>query len=200
MKHIFTAIALLTLILTACSGGTPEPSNAAKVESTIVNNQQDQYNKTQPVPFFDHSLPRQLYIDFYKAKNNAVATYTYLFSEYSGKTFLLCDSVGYPFPGGTQLTNGVTTTDVSSNDGDYHTYQGGALATIQQPEPDGLFPPSNASGTIVMCLNPDGTVAPLHVEPNVVTIPYELANADTTTFARRPDGKSTIALSTAPHS
>lgn len=42
------------------------------------------------------------------------------------------------------------------------------------PEPNGLYTPDDASATLIQCVNPDGTVNPTYIEDNVMTFPYRL--------------------------
>ncbi len=50
---------------------------------------------------------------------------------------------------------------------------------LPQPEPNGLFMPSAADGTWVMCLAPDGkSIKPVYVEPRVLVYPFEMPSVD----------------------
>lgn len=146
------AIALVALILLgACTETT---------ETTRVKEQQDLYIKTQPEPQFDWSLERHLMVKLYEARNTSVATWSYTVNQYSGAVEWECASIGYPVPGGTQLTN----PEQSIGNG----------GSMPQPEPNGLFSPSTSQGTWVMCANDDGTVSPIYIEDLVRTYPYPM--------------------------
>ena len=87
-------------------------------------------------------------------------TYTYTFAEASGQRTFLCNSVGYGIPFATQYTNP-----------EKYEYNS---TTIPQADPSGLFPPTSADSTWVMCKSPDGKVTPLYVEPKIIVSPYKL--------------------------
>jgi hypothetical protein len=89
-------------------------------------------------------------------------TYTYTFAEASGEIKFLCNSVGYGIPFATQYTNPEKRL--------YNTSEG----TIPQADPSGLFPPTSADSTWVMCKSPTGEVTPLYVEPKIIVSPYKL--------------------------
>ena len=96
--------------------------------------------------------------------NESLVTYTYLFSEQTGKLIFLCNSIGFGIPYATQFTNPLKTVD---------TYHG--ATTIAQADPNGLFSPAAAEGTWVMCSdNVKGKATPMYVEPRVVTSTYKL--------------------------
>jgi len=200
-RNIFGILGILALITTiflnACSAEAQSTSKANVAENQVVLNQQDHYNKTQPVPYFDFSLKRQILIDYYKAANSAVSTFSYVLTQFpQPQMHLICPSVSFPIQGGTQLTNGQQATEYAA-DGTRACYNGCSLATIGQAEPDGSFSPANGQGTIVLCLNDDGTAAPVYQEGEVYTYPYKLANADEKLMAR--SGKSSINLDTKQH-
>lgn len=187
----------LAFLVSACGAPAANTDQANVAENHTVLTQQDHYNKTQPIPFFDFSLRRQMLIDYYKAANQAVATYTYYVNMFpTAKAYLVCPSISIPIQGGTQLTNGLQAVDQAAN-GNSHNYNGGALAAIQQAEPDGTFAPANGQGTIILCVNDDGTASPVYAEPNVMTFPYKLAGADETLFSRA--SKSTMTIETKQH-
>lgn len=151
-------IALLVASALILSAGC---DTADTKEASRVRQQQQHYLETQPPPFFERSLERYLMIELYRARNSAVATWTYRLNEYTGKIIWQCPSIGYPIPGGTQLTN------PEQNVGS----QG---AVIPQAEPNGMFSPQTSQGTYVMCVNDDGTVSPRYAEPLVETFPYPM--------------------------
>ncbi len=138
-------------------------SNSYDAESNVVDNQQDVYTKNQPVPVFDYSLPRNLMTQLYVVKNKAVATYSYVQSDYTGKILWQCASIGYPIPANTQLTN------PSRVDRTYSEQ----YPVIPQPEPDGLYSSPSTTGTYVMCTDGSG-LAPRYEERPVFVSPVPL--------------------------
>ncbi len=93
-----------------------------------------------------------------------MSTSSYVVNPYTGRINWECPSIGYPIPGGTELTNPLQ--DVGT---------GGPIA---QAEPNGLFSPPSALGTYVMCLNDDGTVSPAYIEDNVRTFAQPMTEVD----------------------
>ena len=95
-----------------------------------------------------------------------LATFTYIVAGQSGKLVFLCDSIGYGLPAATQYTSPQKI--VSGIDNHY--------IAMPQADPNGLFSPSSAEGTWVMCSDPssEGKARPLYVEPRIVTSPFKL--------------------------
>lgn len=149
---------LLTLViglslaaLTTASAGFFSDSSGK--ESNRVEEQQSVYIDSQPVPFFDWSLERHIFTELYKARNEAVTTYSYV-RNWQGEIIFSCESMGYPLPANMQLTN--------PEEFKYKT-------TIPQPEPNGLYSSPSSVGTYIFCTNDDGTVSPSYFEENVET-------------------------------
>ena len=93
---------------------------------------------------------------------DGLVTYTYTVPETTGRPVFLCNSIGYGLPAATQYTNPEKVE-----------YQG---TTLPQADPNGLFSPSSAEGTWVMCTDPSGTgkTRPVYVEPRVIVSPFKL--------------------------
>jgi len=159
---IHYALALIGLLSAGCW------DNSDLQERSSVERQQDLYLKSQPTPFFDWSFERHLMIKLYEARNNAVTTYSYLQSPYTGKIMSSCPSLGYPIPATTQLTN----PEKASRSG------GGEVIVLPQAEPSGLYSPPSTSATWVMCVGPDGNVEPVYWESNVQTYPRPMKEVD----------------------
>ena len=94
---------------------------------------------------------------------DGLVTYTYTVPETTGRPVFLCNSIGYGLPAATQYTNP-------------HKYERISGVTIPQADPNGLFSPSSAEGTWVMCTDPSGTgkTRPVYVEPRVIVSPFKL--------------------------
>lgn len=100
---------------------------------------------------------------------NDLSTFTYLWSEQSGRWVFFCNSIGYGVPYATQYTN----PQYMARD----TQRG--FATLPQADPNGLFSPASADGTWVMCKDPKGTeVKPVFIEPRTIVSPFELPTAE----------------------
>lgn len=165
MKRI-ALIAIATIALLGCNKAeqTTESRDAKRVQQ-----QQSQYEKAQPIPAFDWSLERHLVIELYKVRNQRVATHSVWRSD-RGLIEGDCPSYGYGIPYDTSLTNPLVATDIDLQ-GDEHSYQGGALTSIEQAEPNGVFASKNTAATWVMCLGEGGRLEPVYVETKVTVYP-----------------------------
>lgn len=107
----------------------------------------------------------------YEMRDNPKLSTTAYIVDLNGKLHKFCDALGYGFPYATQFTNPQRDTFYGNGNGT------GTANHFQmpQPEPNGLFMPSGADGTWVMCLNPESKeVQPVYVEPRVVISPFLL--------------------------
>ena len=161
------AVILMALVLPACKWSSGETAESR--ETKRVQRQQSQYEKGQPIPVFDWSLERHLVIELYKVRNQRAATHSVWRSD-RGLIEGDCPSYGYGIPYDTSLTNPLVATDID-NEGEEHNYQGGALASVEQAEPNGIFASKNTAATWVMCLGEGGTVEPIYVETKVTVYP-----------------------------
>jgi len=95
--------------------------------------------------------------------NQGLRTYTYM-RDMNGNLHKLCDSIGYPLPYATQYTNPQQ----------LHTSQYGNVS-YPMADPNGLYSPSSAEGTYVMCLNPESkAITPVYVEERLITSTYKM--------------------------
>lgn len=118
------------------------------------------------MPAIKNFRERKILKDIYELRDQAgLVTYTYLFSEQTGKKIFLCQSIGYGIPYATQFTNPQKL---------YQPYQGHFLS-MPQADPNGLFAPGAAEGTWVLCKDPNGSdTSPLYVEPRIIVSPFKL--------------------------
>ena len=158
-RYIFTIfIMLLSVSVLGCM------DNAETRDAKVVNDQQEQYQISQPVPKFDWSLERQLAIELYGARNERVATHSVWRSDY-GMIEGDCPSIGYPLPYDVQLTNPLRVAYQSSG------------AVIEQAEPNGLFSSKATSATWVRCIakiNGKVVESPVYIEGKVTAYAYPL--------------------------
>lgn len=180
-------IAAAAVAMTGCLG-----KNTATLEANKVAAQQDQYSKGQPVPAFDWSLERDLMIQLYELRNQRVATHSVWRSDY-GTIEYDCPSFGYGMPYDVSLTNPLQVTD---EDPDGHDKS--SLATIEMPEPNGIFASKNTSATWVFCVGENGALDPIYIEAKVTVFPFPV-NVDYTTNRVVKSGQSTATIKrTAP--
>jgi hypothetical protein len=161
--------ALSVLVMFGCENGEKAcgGSTSSSKESKAVNAQQAQYAKAQPIPVFDWSLERHLVIELYKVRNQRVSTHSVWRSD-TGVVEGDCPSYGYGIPYDTSLTNPLVATDI---DDEGEENGEGALTSIEQPEPNGIFASKNTSATWVMCLGESGQIEPVYVEAKVTVYP-----------------------------
>ena len=167
MRYItYTVLLIVAIVIAGCKAGDETTESR---DSKRVQQQQSQYEKGQPLPAFDWSLERHLVIELYKVRNQKAATHSVWRSD-RGLIEGDCPSYGYGIPYDTSLTNPLVATDIDLQ-GDEHHYQGGALTSIEQAEPNGVFASKNTAATWVMCLGEAGTIEPVYVETKVTVYP-----------------------------
>ena len=161
-------IFLTMCMFLASTCGEVAPTTESK-DALRVSQQQGQYAIGQPVPAFDWSLERHLMIELYKVRNQKAATHSVWRSD-RGLIEGDCPSYGYGLPYDTSLTNPLVATNIN-NQGYAHRNSGGALASIEQAEPNGIFASKNTAATWVMCLGAAGNLEPVYVETKVTVYP-----------------------------
>jgi hypothetical protein len=97
---------------------------------------------------------------------DGLVTYTYIFSQMTGKFTFIGQSIGYGIPYATEYTNPLKI-DWSSGHA--------SCGVINQADPNGLFSPAAAEGTWVLMLDPDtGKTRPQYIEERVEVFTYKL--------------------------
>lgn len=122
----------------------------------------DEATSQTGMPAIKNFRERKLLKDILELRDqDGLLTFTYTFSEMTGKLRFFCDSVGYGIPYSTQYSNPEK--------------RDGAL-TLPQADPNALFSPVSADGTWIMCNDPSRkTARPVYVEPRVIVSPFKLA-------------------------
>ena len=151
-KKILFAIPVVCLMTMANQG--------CESSDTIQNRQQELISKqaieTVGLPNIINFAEKALYKLIYELRDKNIPTYTYT-QDMNGKLHKLCNSFGYPIPYATQYTSPV------NNVG------------RPQADPNGLFSPSSADGTFVLCNDPKTKKNwPIYSEPKLITSPFEL--------------------------
>ncbi len=147
-----SSLVLVVLLLSGCI-----TDSSSSKQGTQVEQQQNIYVDNQPLPAFDWSLERHVFIELYKARNKAVNTYSYV-RNFNGQVIFSCKSIGFPLAFNMQLTNPESVQ-----------YSNGYREVLPQPEPNGLYSSPSTSGTYIFCLNSDGTISPSYFEADVET-------------------------------
>lgn len=172
-KYIKIALLVAMLpILGAANGGGCDGDPPRKSSDTIQQEQQEKIlqegTASVGMPAIVNFREKRLLKDIFELRDQSnLTTYTYLYNEMTGKLVFFCDSIGYGIPYATQFTS-------PGKPYGYSATQSGAFTTIPQADPNGLFSPASATGTWVMCQNPQkkGEVKPVYVEPNVIVTPF----------------------------
>lgn len=180
---------ILVLVFGMLMGCHAKDSQEA-ITTQAVQKQQSQYAKAQPIPAYDWSLERDLLIKLYNIRNNKVATHSVWRSDY-GIVEGDCPSMGYGLPYDTSLTNPLMSTDEDPNGYD----KTGALTSIGQAEPNGVYASTNTSATWVMCTGRTGTLEPHYVESKVTVYPCPV-NVNYATNRVKCAGKATVTINT----
>ena len=114
------------------------------------------------MPSIQNFRERKILKDILELRDqNGLVTFTYLFSEYSGKLIFLGESIGYGIPYSTQYTNP-------------EKYEGSGLS-LPQADPNGLFSAPSSEGTWILLRNPTtGNADAVYIETRIVVSPFKL--------------------------
>ncbi len=171
MKRFVSAVLLVTIALSGWAEGSGEGSEIA--DRATVREQQAIYGVALPVPLYDYSIPRDVFIQIYDVvTTKAYVTYTVVASM-TGAVMFHGPSIGYALPADTSLTNPL------KRDGSSYGY-----TSIEQAEPNGLYSSKNTDGTWVLFLNDDGTVTPVYTEMKVTTFPFSVVQESDGSWTR----------------
>ena len=154
------SIAVLGVSLTGCIEVTPSSDEVQQEQQErILREGTAQTGMPAIKNFRERKLLKQI---IEMRDQDGLVTYTYTVPETTGRPVFLCNSIGYGLPAATQYTNPEKVE-----------YQG---TTLPQADPNGLFSPSSAEGTWVMCSEPNGSgkTRPVYVEPRVIVSPFKL--------------------------
>ena len=166
MKSAYAALAIL-LSLAGCLEH-PQPSSDQK-QSMQQERILAEGTAQVGMPAIKNFRERKLLKDIIEMRDQAgLVTYTYLVAEQTGHLVFLCDSVGYGIPAATQFT--------SPQKLEFTELAGGHWTqnVMPQADPNGLFSPSSAEGTWIMCADPKGGAKPVYAEPRVIVAPFKL--------------------------
>lgn len=158
MKKILM-ISVCALFVTGCFDETETGKDQKRVEA-----QQQQYSASQPVPFYDWSLERDMVRQLYNIRNLEATTHSVWRSDL-GTIEGDCASIGFGIPYDTSLTNPLQISWRSSR---------GGAGVVEQAEPNGIFASKNTAATWVMCAGDTGSIEPVYVETRVTTYPYSV--------------------------
>jgi len=161
-------IILAALTLGACNEPTvPSSDQKMNAQQEAISNEAQQ---EVGMPAITNFQEKRMAKSIIEARDHSIATTTYVFAENSGQMFKLCDSVGYGLPYATQYTNPSKAVYVSCPG------KGCAITNIPQADPSGLFSPSTADATWILCIDPrDKKDKAVYVEPKTIVAPFPLS-------------------------
>jgi len=193
MKKKLAFVPLLLVCLILCMGidGCKDRSKSEEEDKAFVNSQQEHYQNTQPLEFYDWSIPRDVYQQIYRAITTQKVTTFTIVETMTGELRYAGPSIGYPIPADMSLTNPLQ---------GYYMYNGAGTA-IEQAEPMGLFSSKNTDGTWILFVDEDkGVLYPVYTEHKCTAFPF-LMERDSKGEWKRADRKPpkfTIEVRTEP--
>jgi hypothetical protein len=141
----------------SCSGPSGQTSENRQSNANLWNAEHD-----APAPVFNQvSTLRWAMIETEAAQVLGLPSTVFVFEQ--GMTqgpILQCAAIGYPNPGGTELTNPFK---MEGN--------GNGNIAVANIDPNQVYPPSTSEGTFFLCTEPGGQVVPVYGEPNVLAWP-----------------------------
>ncbi len=159
---------IIALILSAvCIGGV--------FTGCTESNDEKQADKTQQITqradsavglpnvtnFFEKKMLKRIIED---NDNPNLITYVYTQSAMTGKYEYIGEAIGHGVPYSTSYTNP-----------EYKVQGGNGNIALPQPDPNGIYKPSDAKGTWVMLIDPKSKEAkPTLIEPDVMTSQFKL--------------------------
>lgn len=179
MNKLFALLPVIPLLLANGSCEERAPSGAS-IEAQATRVLQDQAATVVGMPAVKNFAEKRQLKTIYELRDNAnLVTYTYSL-DMNGKRHKVCptNSVGFGIPYATQYTapKAMQRWRLPSTP-DYVAQWG--TTDAEQPEPNGLYMPSSADGTWIICVNPvTKELAPTYVEPRVVVYLFEMPSID----------------------
>jgi len=156
---------LLTCLVPVVLTGCTEDVSTESIQQNLQEKTTKQAAVSVGMPNIINFTEKRLAKKIYELRDDKIVTYTYLFSEQTGKKVFFCKSIGYALPYATQYSNPEKRVNTGTSDYNYN---------IAQAEPNGLYMPSSAEGTWVNCIDGAGTPQPVYVEPRVIVSPFKL--------------------------
>lgn len=169
-RKVVGGFLLIAILFIACTAEDCDSKSSDQIQKEQQERMLQEGTSQVGMPAIKNFRERKLLKDILELRDqNGLVTYTYLFSEQTGKLIYLGETVGYGIPYATQFTNPEKVA--------YDTAHG--YAVLPQADPNGLFSPASAEGTWVLLRDPNGKdVRPVYIEPRIVVSPFKLAEAN----------------------
>jgi hypothetical protein len=163
---ILVPLAAAAIIL-GCDEG-PRPT-ADQVQSQRQEVIQAELASQMGMPSIKNGAEMRLLKMIYEMRDQNRATFTYTFSEYTGKFRFLGNTVGFGIPYAAQYSSPTKYQWMPQGQGT------GVWKDAPQSEPNGLFMPAAAEGTWVLMKDPNSNdVLPVYLEPRITVSPFKL--------------------------
>lgn len=175
MKKLALSLATVAGLAVALAACSPDPTANDKQRDQQTRITSEAANEVG-MPNIAHFREMRLYKLIYEMRDqDNLASWSYLFNEFTGKYVPFCQSVGFPIPYATQYSapESMQTYNVPGTNGSGRAY---GTTRLPQSEPNGLNMPASADGTWVVCIGPDKKPYPTYSEPKVVTFLYPLSD------------------------
>lgn len=154
---------LMVFVIISCKINPPDSDEQQQKQNEVILSEA---TSKVGMPAIKNFRERRLLKEILEMRDQAnIITYTYLFSEMNGEYKFFCQSIGYGLPYATQYTNPQKPLSP------WH-----ESSIIAQADPNGLFSPTSATSTWVLCANPKNPkeIKPLYVEPLIIVSPFPL--------------------------
>lgn len=175
---------ILTVLPVLFLSGCPEDKSGAARDTRKTLVQAEQAAVIVGMPAIANFTEKRQLKALYELRDTAnLVTYTY-YLDLNGKRHKVCPttSIGFGVPYATQYT---APKALVMRKGAYPANSGYDQEAVwtrieqDQPEPNGLYMPTSADGTWVVCLHPTTKEpAPTYVEPRVVVYLFEMPSVD----------------------
>lgn len=158
------SLTIFSLLLVA---GCESQPNAIQKDKAATNDIMERLGQTQPIPSIPYSQIRASVIEAQKLEAKATITYTVERAN-DGRVLRVFQSIGYPIPGGTSLTNPwqVECRGAGSSYG---------CTPIGQAEPTGVYTPAESLGTRIIEVQADGSTVLYYTEGIISTYAFPVA-------------------------
>ncbi len=158
MLRVFLII-MVAFGLTACMEDDSSDAKQRVAQEALAS----QGNAVSGMPAIVNFQEKRILKDIIEMRDKAITTVTYT-QDMNGRLIKLCDSIGFGISSATQYTNPSRVWILS-----------GHTQVLPQADPNGLFSPSSAEGTWVMCKDPKSDkVAPVYAEPRIIVSTFPL--------------------------
>lgn len=153
--------------LAACDDEPGHPSSQVQ-QQRAQELLESQSNAVSGMPAITNFREKKLVKAIFEMRDQAIPTYTYLWSPYTMKFTLVGDSIGYGIPYALQYTN-------PEQINKYNWGTGCCVVTSPQADPNGLYSPSSAEGTwVLMKDDATGKVSAQYMEERINVFDHQL--------------------------